>query len=135
MTSSAARSLTGPFATGLLLSVCAACAEPTTTTEATFELSDTPFFIRALGNRCIGVTDRTETGLTLVIEKCNDSINQMFHTAETGAMTSSSSRRRLLPSASPSWRQRTSRPRRASDWGSCRASRPPRNGSRSTATP
>src|SRR5262245_5240793 len=81
VTPRAARSLPGLCATGMLLSALAACGVPATA-EVTSKLSDTAFFIRALGNRCIGITDRTETGLTLVIEKCNGSINQMFHTNE-----------------------------------------------------
>jgi hypothetical protein len=65
----------------LLLSALTACSAPTTA-EVTSRLSDTAFFIKALGNRCIGIGDRTETGVTLVIEKWDGSINQMFYTVE-----------------------------------------------------
>ena len=79
----------------MLVSTLAACSVPATD-EVTSELSDTAFFIRALGDRCIGVTDRTETGLTLVIERCDESIDQMFHTVELDGHDF-----QLVPAASP----------------------------------
>jgi hypothetical protein len=80
----------------LLLITLGACGVPATA-EVTSTLSETAFVIHALGNRCIGVADRNETGLTLVIQRCDGSISQMFFTGELDGRHDI----QLVPAATP----------------------------------
>jgi hypothetical protein len=66
----------------VLLWVVVACGAPLPVGVATGQLSDTAFYIRALGDRCIDISDTRTGGGALTIQPCRNHIDQMFRIEE-----------------------------------------------------